>query len=197
MVIKRSSHGRKSSTPPAKSSSTRGSTDESSAGYEDDFSQNRIRVGRSYQATIPKFIPEENRKQLEDEPERALMVWSHEACPIAEQDLVIFAREAHGLYKYTPEQSLGMLFFHRFNFEKASCDMKNYTPWQYHVEDDWSVEEMKLFRKSHEQIMLRDNAIDFDKMSKAIRTKNLGAIMRYYYTKFFRFTMRERDIEID
>ena len=42
------------------------------------------------------------------------------------------------------EQALGMLFWHKYNVERAMTDLANFTPYP----DDWSVEDKVLFEQA-------------------------------------------------
>jgi len=41
-------------------------------------------------------------------------------------------------------QALGMLFWHKHNFEKALADLPNFTPFP----DEWTVEDKVLFEQA-------------------------------------------------
>uniref|UniRef100_A0A182SGX3 ELM2 domain-containing protein n=1 Tax=Anopheles maculatus TaxID=74869 RepID=A0A182SGX3_9DIPT len=104
--------------------------------------EEKIRVGRDYQAVCPELIAPTERKpeQLND---RALLVWS----PTKEipddklEDYITVAKEKYG---YNGEQALGMLFWHKHDLERAILDLANFTPFP----DEWSAEDRVLFEQA-------------------------------------------------
>ncbi len=56
-------------------------------------------------------------------------------------EYVQIAKEKHG---YNMEQSLGMLFWHKHNVDKALADLPNFTPFP----DEWTVEDKVLFEQA-------------------------------------------------
>ena len=48
------------------------------------------------------------------------------------------------LVSLSAEQALGMLFWHKYNVERAMIDLANFTPYP----DDWSVEDKVLFEQA-------------------------------------------------
>ncbi|XP_076312771.1 REST corepressor 1-like isoform X2 [Tachypleus tridentatus] len=101
-----------------------------------------MRIGEDYQACVPEF-PVSLAPCPEYVPERALLVWS--PCPeIPDNKLdeyIILAKEKYG---YNAEQALGMLYWHKYDLEKALADLPNFTPFP----DEWTVEDKVLFEQA-------------------------------------------------
>ncbi|GLH15110.1 REST corepressor [Gryllus bimaculatus] len=103
--------------------------------------EEKIRVGRDYQAVVPELIPAPDRRP-EQCAERALLVWSPTA-EIPDYKLDEYISLAKEKYGYNGEQALGMLFWHKHDLERAILDLANFTPFP----DEWTVED-KLPDKS-------------------------------------------------
>ncbi|GIY01422.1 hypothetical protein CEXT_427471 [Caerostris extrusa] len=108
-------------------------------------SRKTMKIGHEYQAVIPDLISEGPCPSTESE--KALLVWA--PCSNID-DLSIsyfvvdkYINEAKEKYGYNVEQSLGMLFWHKYDLEKARADIQNYTPFP----DEWSVEDKVLFEQ--------------------------------------------------
>lgn len=43
-------------------------------------------------------------------------------------------------------KALGMLFWHKYDIEKATADLQNYTPFP----DEWTVEDKVLFEQGYQ-----------------------------------------------
>lgn len=56
-------------------------------------------------------------------------------------EYIQISKEKHG---YNTEQSLGMLFWHKHNIDKALADLPNFTPFP----DEWTVEDKVLFEQA-------------------------------------------------
>ena len=57
------------------------------------------------------------------------------------EEYLLIAKERFG---YSAEQSLGMLFWHGYNFEETLSDLSNFEPLQ----DEWTFEEKMLFEQA-------------------------------------------------
>lgn len=120
----------------------------------------KIRVGNDYQADVPEAMaqPQENHYAYLN-ADQALLVWSP-PIDIAESKVEEFIKLANERHGYNAEQALGerksvsssvstltlwdlgMLLYHRHNFEKATTDLANYVPFR---DDEWSKDDQQLF----------------------------------------------------
>ena len=55
-----------------------------------------------------------------------------------------FCRVAREKHKYSEEQALGMLFWHKHDVDKALQELSNFAPFP----DDWSTEDKVLFEQA-------------------------------------------------
>lgn len=133
----------------------------------------RIRVGRDYQATVPDLIPAQDRKaELTTAQDRALLVW----CPTVEipdskvDDFISLAKERYG---YNGEQALGMLFWHKHDLERAILDLSNFTPFP----DEWTVEDKVLFEQA-----FQFHGKSFHRIRQMLPDKSIASLVKYYYS---------------
>ncbi|GFT54508.1 REST corepressor 3 [Nephila pilipes] len=141
-------------------------SDESSTTDESEYS---MKVGQEYQADIPDLISEGPCPASENE--NALLVWAP-CSTIDDETLDKYINEAKEKYGYNVEQSLGMLFWHKYDLEKARADIQNYTPFP----DEWSVEDKVLFEQG-----FQFHGKSFNRIRQMLRDKPLSSLIKYYY----------------
>ncbi|KAE8738161.1 hypothetical protein FOCC_FOCC016359 [Frankliniella occidentalis] len=131
----------------------------------------RIRVGRDYQAIAPDLIPLQDRKaELTVLQDRALLVWSPTVDIPDMDDYISLAKERYG---YNGEQALGMLFWHKHDLERAILDLSNFTPFP----DEWSVEDKVLFEQA-----FQFHGKSFHRIRQMLPDKSIASLVKYYYS---------------
>lgn len=120
----------------------------------------KIRVGDEYQANLPEMMTQPKKHNYAHlNLDQESLMWSPPS-DIAESKVEEFINIANGRHGYNEEQALGerklvssiafninfvgilgMLIYHRYNFEKATTDLANYVPFR---EDEWSREDHLL-----------------------------------------------------
>lgn len=119
----------------------------------------KIRVGSDYQANVPEVMAQPRENHYAYLTDQALLMWSPPR-DIAESKVDGFINLANERHGYNSEQALGerklvhrlfsiltlwklgMLFYHKLNFEKATTDLANYVPFR---DDKWSKDDVMLF----------------------------------------------------
>lgn len=145
-------------------------TDEGSAADESE-QDHGMRVGHDFQAVIPDIISATDPCP-EFTPERALLVWS--PCPdISDSKLDEYMTHAKEKYSYNAEQALGMLFWHKYDLEKAVADLANFTPFP----DEWTVEDKVLFEQA-----FQFHGKNFHKIRQMLPDKTIPSLVKYYYS---------------
>ncbi|XP_064485011.1 REST corepressor 3-like isoform X2 [Ornithodoros turicata] len=145
-------------------------TDEGSA-TDDSEQDHGMRVGDDYQASVPEIISA-TEACPDFAPERALLVWS----PCSEipdgrlNEYITLAKEKYG---YNAEQALGMLFWHKYDLEKAVADLANFTPFP----DEWTVEDKVLFEQA-----FQFHGKNFHKIRQMLPDKTIPSLVKYYYS---------------
>ncbi|GIY76203.1 hypothetical protein CDAR_401893 [Caerostris darwini] len=134
-----------------------------------DDSEYSMKIGHEYQAVIPDLISEGPCPSTESE--KALLVWAP-CSNIDDEALDKYINEAKEKYGYNVEQSLGMLFWHKYDLEKARADIQNYTPFP----DEWSVEDKVLFEQG-----FQFHGKSFNRIRQMLRDKPLSSLIKYYY----------------
>uniref|UniRef100_A0A182K191 REST corepressor n=1 Tax=Anopheles christyi TaxID=43041 RepID=A0A182K191_9DIPT len=133
--------------------------------------EEKIRVGRDYQAVCPELIAPNERKpeQLND---RALLVWSptREIPDIKLEEYITVAKEKYG---YNGEQALGMLFWHKHDLERAVLDLANFTPFP----DEWSAEDRVLFEQA-----FQFHGKSFHRIRQMLPDKSIASLVKFYYS---------------
>ncbi|XP_053668674.1 REST corepressor 3 [Anopheles marshallii] len=133
--------------------------------------EEKIRVGRDYQAVCPELIAPNERKpeQLND---RALLVWSptKEIPDSKLEDYITVAKEKYG---YNGEQALGMLFWHKHDLERAVLDLANFTPFP----DEWSAEDRVLFEQA-----FQFHGKSFHRIRQMLPDKSIASLVKFYYS---------------
>jgi len=84
-----------------------------------------MRVGRDYQAKIPNVIPEPDRN-VQAENDRALLVWKPTE-KLTDDEIEEYISMAKEKFYYTGEQALGLLYWHRYDIQRATQDLGNLT----------------------------------------------------------------------
>ncbi|XP_018803008.1 PREDICTED: REST corepressor isoform X1 [Bactrocera latifrons] len=133
--------------------------------------EEKIRVGRDYQAVCPPLIPENDRKP-EGLNDRALLVWSptREIPDAKLEEYISVAKEKYG---YNGEQALGMLFWHKHDLERAVMDLANFTPFP----DEWTVEDKVLFEQA-----FQFHGKSFHRIRQMLPDKSIASLVKYYYS---------------
>ncbi|XP_014285675.1 REST corepressor 1 isoform X2 [Halyomorpha halys] len=156
-------NGRRSRGPSPSEHSSDLSTDEESG--------EKIRVGREYQAIIPPLIPV-NERNLEECPDRALLVWSP-TNTISDRNLDAYITIAKEKYGYNGEQALGMLFWHKHILQNAINDLPNFTPFP----DEWTVEDKVLFEQA-----FQFHGKSFHRIRQMLPDKSIATLVKHYYS---------------
>ncbi|XP_055637951.1 REST corepressor isoform X2 [Toxorhynchites rutilus septentrionalis] len=133
--------------------------------------EEKIRVGRDYQAVCPELVPSPQRKpeQLND---RALLVWSPTK-EIPDNKLEEYITVAKEKYGYNGEQALGMLFWHKHDLERAVLDLANFTPFP----DEWTVEDKVLFEQA-----FQFHGKSFHRIRQMLPDKSIASLVKFYYS---------------
>uniref|UniRef100_A0AAG5D4A7 REST corepressor n=1 Tax=Anopheles atroparvus TaxID=41427 RepID=A0AAG5D4A7_ANOAO len=133
--------------------------------------EEKIRVGRDYQAICPELIPPPDRKpeQLND---RALLVWSPTK-EIPDSKLEEYITVAKDKYGYNGEQALGMLFWHKHDLERAVLDLANFTPFP----DEWTAEDRVLFEQA-----FQFHGKSFHRIRQMLPDKSIASLVKFYYS---------------
>ncbi|KAM7288222.1 REST corepressor 3 [Ixodes scapularis] len=145
-------------------------TDDGSA-TDDSEHDHGMRVGNDYQASVPDIISA-TEPCPEFTPERALLVWSP-CSDISDMKLDEYITLAKEKYGYNAEQALGMLFWHKYDLEKAVADLANFTPFP----DEWTVEDKVLFEQA-----FQFHGKNFHKIRQMLPDKTIPSLVKYYYS---------------
>ncbi|XP_058128846.1 REST corepressor isoform X2 [Anopheles ziemanni] len=133
--------------------------------------EEKIRVGRDYQAVCPELIPQPYRK-LELLNDRALLVWSPTK-EIPDNKLEEYITVAKDKYGYNGEQALGMLFWHKHDLERAVLDLANFTPFP----DEWTAEDRVLFEQA-----FQFHGKSFHRIRQMLPDKSIASLVKFYYS---------------
>ncbi|XP_055540401.1 REST corepressor isoform X2 [Wyeomyia smithii] len=133
--------------------------------------EEKIRVGRDYQAVCPELIPAPERKP-ENLNDRALLVWSPTK-EIPDNRLEEYITVAKEKYGYNGEQALGMLFWHKHDLERAVLDLANFTPFP----DEWTVEDKVLFEQA-----FQFHGKSFHRIRQMLPDKSIASLVKFYYS---------------
>nr|XP_042902486.1 REST corepressor 3 isoform X2 [Parasteatoda tepidariorum] len=140
-------------------------SDESSNTDESEYS---MKVGDEYQASIPALIS--SGPCPTTEVENALLVWA--PCTTIDDERYKYINEAKEKCGYNVEQALGMLFWHKYDLEKATADLQNYTP----LPDEWTVEDKVHFEQGFQY-----HGKNFNRIKQMLPDKPLSSLIKYYY----------------
>ncbi|XP_065052135.1 REST corepressor 1-like isoform X2 [Rhopilema esculentum] len=127
-----------------------------------------MRVGDEYQAMIPELTIPGPDEVTRPEP---LQVWEPDA-ELDETKLDDYLQVAKDKYGYNVEQALGMLYWHKYNFEKSISDLQNFTP----LPDEWSMEDKVIFEQS-----FNSHGKHFSKIRSQLPDKSISSLVKYYY----------------
>jgi len=134
-----------------------------------------IRVGHDFQAELPVFIPP-NQRTDEQCAEGGLLVWAPSDDLEGQFDYKLeqFIRIAKGTYGYNKEQALGLLFWHRYDMDRAIQDLANFTPFP----NNWSEEDKVLFEQAY-QI----HGKSFQRIRQMMPDKSRADLIQHYYSQ--------------
>jgi len=129
-----------------------------------------MRVGENYQAVVPEAVRE--IFDPVDVPPEALLVWApcDNLTDVKMNDYLETAKDKFG---YNMEQALGMLYWHKYEIEKAAEDLRNFTP----LPDEWSMEDKVVFDQS-----FHSYGKSFPRIRQQLPDKSIGSLVRYYYS---------------
>lgn len=142
------------------------------AEQESDSETPKMRVGKEYQAEIPQFVGHTAVRSRGDASLSVTKVWSP-TDTLTDSDLDTYlqlAREKHG---YSAEQAMGMLFWHNYDLEAASKDLRNFTPFP----DEMSLEDKVIFEQA-----FQSHGKSFRRIHSMLPDKSVGSLVRYYYS---------------
>jgi len=145
----------------------------------EDIDDRAIRVGREYQAVVPKGILYPTTSEYKPPPRLAnpRLVWSPAKCSISDEEVNTFVQNALASVTHAlqVDQVLGILHWNEYNVTAAMADVQKYC---CHPDSttDWSREECTLFERAFEKY--RKN---FRKIAKLFPSRNTRSIVRYYY----------------
>lgn len=142
-------------------------SDESSATDDSEYS---MKVGDDYQAVVPDLVSTEPCPDFI--PEKALLVWSP-STDLTDNKLDEYIALAKEKYNYNVEQALGMLFWHKYDMDKATADLLNFTPFP----DEWTVEDKVLFEQA-----FQFHGKSFHKIRQMLPDKPISSLVKYYYS---------------
>ncbi|XP_050431889.1 REST corepressor-like isoform X2 [Adelges cooleyi] len=130
----------------------------------------KIRVGRDFQAVIPKLLVTQAQRR-ERLNKKALLVWSptEKISDVKLNEYILLSKEKYG---YNSEQALGMLFWHHHDMEKALCDLANFAP----LPDEWSTEDKVTFESAFNSI-----GKNFLRIKQMLPDKPIASLVKYYY----------------
>eukprot|EP00092_Neocalanus_flemingeri_P015918 GFUD01017235.1.p1 GENE.GFUD01017235.1~~GFUD01017235.1.p1 ORF type:complete len:360 (-),score=113.32 GFUD01017235.1:130-1209(-) len=160
-------NGEKSSTPITLVAPHKGTGSDSS----DEEKEGQIRVGRDYQAVPPPFIPPSERRE-EHCMERALLVWSPSG---VEEGIELdkFIQTAKEKFGYNGEQAMGLLFWHKYDVDRALQDLANFTPFQ----EEWGMEDKVMFDQA-----FQFHGKSFQRIRQMLPHKSIANLVKYYYS---------------
>ncbi|KAF6037526.1 RCOR3 [Bugula neritina] len=98
------------------------------------------RVGKSFQVDPPECAPDKYSSKHE-----ALLVWQPCTQKVSTEQVNQFCKLAKEKFKYSEEQALGMLLWHKHDADKATSQLANFIPFP----DDWSSEDKVLFDQAY------------------------------------------------
>lgn len=131
-------------------------------------SDSGMRIGDDYQAVIPDYDPEATPESNHG----AMLIWAPKA-EVDEQKLDDYITMAKEKYGYNTEQALGMLFWHKYNVDRAISDLANFTPFP----DDWSIEDKVLFEQA-----FSFHGKSFHRIRQMLPDKSIASLVKYYYS---------------
>lgn len=129
-----------------------------------------MRVGDEYQAEVPEMLFD----TLLDKDHRPepLLVWA--PCDnVSDDKMDEYLRLAKDKHGYNMEQALGLLYWHKYDIEKTTEDLKHFTP----LPDEWSMEDQVIFEQSFSSY-----GKHFPRIRQQLPDKSIGTLVRYYYT---------------
>lgn len=128
-----------------------------------------MRVGSEYQATVPEFVSSGKLETKSD----SMLVWAAHHDADVDKRIDAYAAVAKEKHGYNMEQALGMLFWHKHNFEKALADLPNFTPFP----DEWTVEDKVLFEQA-----FNFHGKSFQRIRQMLPDKSIASLVKYYYS---------------
>lgn len=76
-------------------------------------------------------------------------------------------------YNWNAEQALGLLFWHRYNFDCAYPDLPNFLMYP----DEWTMEDKALFEQAYQS-----HNKNFYKISQMLPNRKIASLVKFYYT---------------
>ncbi|KAF6775728.1 hypothetical protein AHF37_05050 [Paragonimus kellicotti] len=129
-----------------------------------------IRIGSDFQADLPGTIGEPSPSIL-TQADRGVALWRpiHEAL---HKELEKFLSVAISNHRYSEEQALALLTWHKTDFDRALADLPNFSPLKY----EWTASERRVFF-----IALDYYNKQFHKIKKLFPNRTVTELILFYY----------------
>jgi len=129
-----------------------------------------MRVGDEFQAEVPDVLHDSSLDK--DHRPEPLLVWA--PCEnVSDEKMDEYLRVAKDKHGYNMEQALGLLYWHKYDIDKTSEDLRNFTP----LPDAWSMEDQVIFEQSFSSY-----GKHFPRIHQQLPDKSIGTLVKYYYT---------------
>ncbi|KAA3680936.1 uncharacterized protein DEA37_0000921 [Paragonimus westermani] len=129
-----------------------------------------IRIGSDFQADLPGTTGEPSPTIL-TQADRGVALWRpiHEAL---HKELEKFLSVAISKHRYSEEQALALLTWHKTDFDRALADLPNFSPLKY----EWTASERRVFF-----IALDYYNKQFHKIKKLFPNRTVTELILFYY----------------
>lgn len=135
----------------------------------DDDNAEKIRVGKGYQVICPEYGVHPLPETIQ---EKALLLWAP-TDDLSDSQLEDYVKVAKEKYGYNAEQALGMLFWHKYDLDRALQDFSNFTPYP----SEWTYEDEVLFEQA-----FQFHGKSFNRIRQMLPDKGVGSLVKYYYS---------------
>jgi hypothetical protein len=132
-----------------------------------------MRIGSEFQVEIPALSEFHNASDPNplSQGSGSILVWTPN--PVLKgEDLDGYLKVAKEQFGYGIEQALGLLYWHKYNIEKAVEDLPNFCP----VQEDWSMEDIVTFEQA-----FQFHGKNFQRIRTMLPEKPISSLVKYYY----------------
>lgn len=129
-----------------------------------------MRIGTEFQADVASLSSTSDPSPL-SQGSGSVLVWTPNPGLKAE-DLDGYLKISKEQFGYGMEQALGLLYWHKYNIEKAVEDLPNFCP----VQEEWSMEDKVTFEQA-----FQFHGKNFQRIRTMLPEKPISSLVKYYY----------------
>ncbi|CAI8029674.1 REST corepressor 1 [Geodia barretti] len=132
-----------------------------------------MRIGAEFQVAIPDMSEFHSTTDPDSmsQGSGSILVWTPNP-NLKTEYLDGYLKVAKEQFGYGMEQALGLLYWHKYNIEKAVEDLSNFCP----IQEEWNMEDKVTFEQAFQY-----HGKNFQRIRTMLPEKPISGLVKYYY----------------